>query len=145
MYEQEGETSTMPVTVTPELRRLAKREIVRMTLQGASASEARVQSLVPMHRVTVYRLLKRVQSEGEKAFADERHGHAYRLCGETATFVRERCQAQSSISSSSLQCEILEKFGSAPSVSQLNRFRARQGLTRQTGVAQKKTSNDSAD
>jgi transposase len=135
----------MPVRVTPELRQAAKREMVRAVSQGASAREARAQSLVPMHRVTVYRLLKRVETQGEGAFVDGRHGHSYRLLGETLTFVMESCQAQPSIASSALQREMREKFGSAPSISQLNRVRARLGLTRQATKPQKKTSNDAVD
>lgn len=131
----------MPSTVTPQQRQAAKREIVRAISQGVSRSEARSQSPVPMHRVTVYRLLKRVESEGEGAFTDGRHGHPYVLCGETLTFVIEHCQAQPHISSSVLQREIGEQFGSAPSISQLNRVRARLGLSRQAVPQEKKTSN----
>ena len=142
MYELIGGASIMPVPVTPELRQAAKREIVRATSLGVSAREAREQRLVPMHRVTVYRLLKRVESEGEGAFVDGRHGHSYRLCGDTLTFLMEHCQAQPSLASSSLRQEMLETFGSAPSISQLNRVRARLGLSRQAVPPQKKTSNN---
>ena len=110
MYELIGGTPTMPVTVTPQQRQAAKREIVRATSQGVSAHEARAQSLVPMHRVTVYRLLKRVESEGEGALVDGRHGHPYRLCGDTLTFLMEHCQAQPSLASSSLRQEMLENL-----------------------------------
>jgi hypothetical protein len=46
----------MQATVTPRQRQAAKREIVRQMKQGASTHEARVRSIVPMHRTTVYRL-----------------------------------------------------------------------------------------
>src|SRR6266851_10271219 len=72
-----------PVILKPRLA--AWREIVRQVEQGASAQEARVRSVVPMHRVTVYRLLKRVQREGERALTDGRHGHAVKLRGEALT------------------------------------------------------------
>ncbi len=63
--DEEGEESpAMQATVSPEQRQAAKCEIIRQVEQGASAQEARVHSAVPMHRATVYRLLKRVQSEG---------------------------------------------------------------------------------
>jgi hypothetical protein len=61
--------------VTPDQRQAAKREIVRQVEQATTASVARVGSAVPMHPTTIYRLLKRVQSEGEKALTDGRHGH----------------------------------------------------------------------
>ena len=89
----------MLTTITPEQRQAAKREIIRQIEQGVAAKLARIHSAVPMHRTTVYRLLKRVQ-------------HA-----------------------------IAERFGSAPSVSQLNRVRARLGLSRQPVPREKKASS----
>jgi transposase len=71
----------MQVPVTSQKRQAAKREIVRHIEQGASIREARVRSAVPMHRTTIYRLLKRVQSEGEKALTDGRHGYPVKLRG----------------------------------------------------------------
>lgn len=68
--------------VTPQLRQAAKRELIRQIEQGASVREARGSSVVPMHRTTVYRLLKRAQSEGEQALSDGRHGHPVKLRGE---------------------------------------------------------------
>ena len=53
----------MLTTVTAQQRQAARRELVRQIEQGASAREARVSSVVSMHRTTVYRLLKRVQRE----------------------------------------------------------------------------------
>ena len=77
--------TVMQTRVTPEQRQAAKREIVQQVEQGASAKFARMQSSVLMHRTTVYRLLKRVQSEGEKALTDGRHGHPVKLRGEVLT------------------------------------------------------------
>lgn len=93
----------MEVTVTPQQRQAAKREIVRQVEQGAEAQLARAQSTVPMHRTTMYRLLKRVQHEGEQAFADGRHGHPVKLRGEVLTFLIEHCQGTPSVSSSEVQ------------------------------------------
>jgi transposase len=131
----------MPATVTPQQRQTAKREIVRNIEDGASAREARVRSAVPMHRTTVYRLLKRVQCEGESGFADGRHEHPVKLRGEVLTFLIEHCQATPNIASSVLQSTIVERFGSAPSVSQLNRVRAHLGLSRKPVPREKKASS----
>jgi transposase len=131
----------MPATVTSQQRQAAKREIVRDIEQGVSARQARVRSAVPMHRTTVYRLLKRVQREGDKGFADGRHGHPVKLRGEVLTFLIETCQATPSIASLVLQRAIIERFASAPSVSQLNRVRARLGLSRQSEPREKKASS----
>ena len=131
----------MRTTVTPQQRQAAKREIVRQIEQGAKASLARTHSTVLMHRTTVYRLLKRVQHEGESAFVDGRHGHPVKLRGEVLTFLIASCQATPSIASSVLQRAIIERFASAPSVSQLNRVRARLGLSRQSEPREKKASS----
>lgn len=73
----------------------------------------------------------RVQREGDNGFADGRHGHPVKLRGEVLTFLIEFCQATPSVASSVLQHAIIERFASAPGVSQLNRVRARLGLSRQ--------------
>src|SRR6266581_1000312 len=72
------EVMTMPPVVTPDQRQggeLARREIVRYVEHGMTVTQARRRCPAPMHRSTVYRLLKRVKQEGEHAFAERRHGH----------------------------------------------------------------------
>jgi putative transposase len=128
----------MQLTVTPELRQAARRELVRQMKQGVSTREARMSSAVPMHRTTVYRLLKRVQSEGEEAFTDGRHGHPVKLRGGVLTFLKEHCQNNPSVSSSVVQRLLQERFRLCISVSQLNRVRARLGLTRKLVPQEKK-------
>jgi putative transposase len=131
----------MQATVTPEPRQAAKREIVRQMKQGASTHEARVRSIVPMHRTTVYRLLKRVQSEGESALVERRHGHPVKLRGDVLTFLKEYCQSHPSASSSTVQHLLPERFGLSISVSQLNRVRAAHGLSRTPVPREKKAQN----
>jgi transposase len=91
-----------------------------------------------MHRTTVYRLLKRVQSEGEQALTDGRHGHPIKLRGEILGLVCEHCQANPCVSSSAVQRLLQERFGVNVSVSQLNRVRATHGLTRTPVPREKK-------
>ena len=78
----------MPTNVIPEQRRAAKRELVKTVQQGATAKVAQDSSPVMMHRATVYRLLKRVQNEGEDALTDGRHGHPVKLRGEALVLLR---------------------------------------------------------
>ncbi len=131
----------MQRTVTPELRQAAKRELVRQMKQGVSTREARMSSAVPMHRTTVYRLLKRVQSKGEEAFTDGRHGHPVKLRGEVLAFLKEHCQSDPSVSSPAMQRLLYERVGLRISVSQLNRVRARLGLSRKCVLREKKAQN----
>ena len=135
----------MPSIVTPQQRQAAKREIVRQVTEGISAREARSQSAVSMHRVTVYRLLKRVQNQGEMGLCDGRHGHPVKLRGEVLAFLMGACQADPAITSPQIQRGLQEHFGQAPSVSQLNRVRARLGLSRKKGPREKKASRSAVD
>ena len=128
----------MPTSVPPEQRRAAKRELVKAVQQGATAQVARERSAVLMHRTTVYRLLRRVQSDEERAFVDGRHGHAVKLRGEVLTFLTECCQASPGLPSSALQCAVQERFSLTVSISQLNRVRAALGLTRKPVPREKK-------
>lgn len=81
---------------------------------------------------------KRVQHEGERAFADGRHGHPVKLRGEALALVREHCQADPYVSSSVVQHLLQEHFSLCVSVSQLNRVRASLGLTRKLALREKK-------
>lgn len=128
----------MQTPVTPEQRQVARREIVRQVEQGVSAKVARVSSAIAMHRTTVYRLLKRVQSEGEKALTDGRHGHPIKLRGEALALVREHCQVNPCVFSSVVQRLLHERLSLCISVSQLNRVRASLGLSRKLVPRKKK-------
>jgi transposase len=128
----------MQTLVTPEQRQAAKREIIWQVEQGASAKVARSHSPVLMHRTMVYRLLKRVQSEGERALTDGRHGHPVKLRGEVLAFVVEHCQINPCVSSPTVQRALQERFTLAVSVSQLNRVRASLGLSRKPVPREKK-------
>lgn len=127
--------------ITSEQRQAARREIVRQIEQGATASEARMRSPISMHRTTAYRLLKRVQSKGEDAFNDGRHGHPVKLRGEILSFLQEHCQNNPSAPSSAVRCLLAERFGLSISVSQLNRVRAAHGLSRRPVPREKKAEN----
>ncbi len=128
------EVMTMPPAVTPDQRRgreFARREIVRYVEHGMTATQARRRCSVPMHRTTVYRLLKRVEREGERAFAERRHGHPTKLRGEVLTWMLEYCQNHRAASSADVQRRLAERFRLSVSISQLNRVLATHGLSRQ--------------
>ena len=83
----------MQTMIRPQECQAAKRHIITQFEQGDSAQKARVRSIVPMQLATVYCLLKRVQTDGEMAFVDGRHGHPVKLHREVLTFLIEHCQA----------------------------------------------------
>src|SRR5438552_10403359 len=113
--------------------------MIQQMEQGATASDVRRLCPIPIHRTTVYRLLKRVEREGEQAFVERRHGHPTKLRGDVLTWVLEYCQSHASASSSELQCLVAERFSLSVSVSQLNRVRAAHGLSRQAPPREKKS------
>ncbi len=76
----------MQPTVTSKQCQAAKHGIIQQIEQGASVRQARLHCTVLMHRTTVYRLLKRVQREGESALAERRHGHQSSYVGTSSPF-----------------------------------------------------------
>nr|HET6904323.1 helix-turn-helix domain-containing protein [Ktedonobacteraceae bacterium] len=135
---------TMPLVVTPDQhqgREFVRREIVRHVEQGMTATEAQRLCPVPLHRTTVYRLLKRVEREGEQALAERRHGHPTKLRGEILIWVLDYCRSHPSASSTEVQQRLSERFALSVSVSQLNRVRAAHGLSRQSVPREKKAEN----
>ena len=138
------EVMTMSLVVTPDQRQgreFVRREIARRVEQGMTATEARRLSPVPLHRTTVYRLLKRVEREGEQALAERRHGHPVKLRGEVLTWMLDYCQCHPFVSSSAVQRLVAKRFGLSVSVSQLNRVRAAHGLSRKNPPREKKAEN----
>src|SRR5260370_38778115 len=75
-------TIAMQPTITREQRQAAKRQLIEPIAQGTSVRQVRAVADVPMHRTTVYRLLKRLRTEGETAFSD---GHPIKLRGGDAS------------------------------------------------------------
>jgi transposase len=106
---------------------------------GATASEARRRCSVPIHRSTVYRLLKRVEREGEHALVERRHGHPIKRRGEVLTFLLDYCQNHASVASHEVQHLVAERFSLSVSISQLNRVRAAHGLSRKDPATRKKS------
>ena len=122
------EVMTLPCAVTSDQRQAARREIVRQMEHGMTATEARLTSPVPMHRTTVYRLLKRVKREGEQALAERRHGYPAKLRGEILTWMLDYCQNHRTASSADVQHRLSERFNYSVSMScQCNHFIANRG------------------
>ncbi len=119
----------MITTIAREQRQEAKRSIIAQIEQGASVQQARTAVAVPIHRATIYRLLKKGRTEGEVAFSDGRHGHPIKLRGAVRTFLIEFCRTSPHTPSPQVQTALQERFGLTISVSQINRVRATLGLS----------------
>src|SRR2546428_13526120 len=92
----------MSLVVTMDQRQAVRREMIQQMEQGATASDVRRLCPIPIHRTTVYRLLKGAGREGEQALFGRRHGHPTKLRGDVRTGVLDYCQSCASTSSSDL-------------------------------------------
>lgn len=113
---------------TPE-RNIARTQLIELMLQGFSFQKAALQVTPPIKQAMAYRLTERVRTEGEQALVDGRHGHPFKVRGQILDFIRQRCATNPLLPSPTLQHELLQRFDCLISTSQLNRVRARLGLS----------------
>jgi transposase len=85
----------------------------------------------PIARVSRYRLreLARDEEKAALAFLDDRHGHPYKVTEPVQAWISELCTDQPQVASSRVQSELQSRFGVAVSVSQINRVRAKLGVS----------------
>jgi transposase len=102
-------------------------------LAGQSWQTAVAESQLPIARATAYRLVQYARDENKAplVFLDDRHGHPYKVTEPVQAWIREVCTDNVRMSSSSVQKELNSRFGVAVSVSQINRVRAKLGVSNQ--------------
>ncbi|MDP9372786.1 MAG: helix-turn-helix domain-containing protein [Chloroflexota bacterium] len=110
-------------------RRAARLRLVEGMRGGLSWSDATARAGLATGRSTAYGLLKLVNSEGEAALDDARHGHPYKLTAPIREWLLEYCRGAPGVASPAVQAEIRERFGVAVSTSQINRVRASLGVS----------------
>src|SRR5258708_39850434 len=98
---------------------------------GHSGQEALAKSQLHVSRATAYRLrqLARDEEKAERAFLDDRHGHPYKLTEPVQVWLSELCTDQPQIPSRQVQSELQSRFNVTVSVSQINRIRAKLGVS----------------
>ena len=113
--------------------RSARLQLIEHMFAGQSWQTAVTQSQVHVSRATAYRLRQLVRDENtaELAFLDRRHGHPYKLIEPARTWLIEFCTTHPQVASSHVQAELKTNFGLAVSVSQINRVRAKLGVSKQ--------------
>lgn len=115
--------------------RAARLQLIGRMLAGQSWQTAVTESQLQMCRATAYRLVQYARDE-EKApqiFLDDRHGHPYKLTEPVQVWINEVCRENVQIPSSKVQRELKSRFGVAVSVSQINRVRAKLGVSNPWG------------
>jgi putative transposase len=108
-------------------------QLIEAMFAGHSWQEALAQSQLHISRSTAYRLrqLARDDEKAELAFLDDRHGHPYKLIEPARTWLAAFCTSNPQLASSRVQAELKTTFGVTVSVSQINRVRAKLGISTQ--------------
>jgi transposase len=111
--------------------RKGRMQLIEAMFAGHSWQSAVVQSQLNVSRATAYRLrqLARDEEKAALAFLDDRHGHPYKLTEPVQAWISEFCTNHPQIASSRVQSELQSRFGVAVSVSQINRVRAKLGVS----------------
>jgi len=114
-------------------QRKARLQLLEAMFAGHSWQSAVTQSQVHIARSPAYRLrqLARDEDKAELAFLDNRHGHPYKLIEPARTWLAECCTTHPQLASSRVQAELKTTFGVTVSVSQINRVRAKLGISTQ--------------
>jgi transposase len=111
--------------------RKGRLQLIEFMFAGHSWQSAVTQSQLNVSRATAYRLrrLARDEEKAELAFLDDRHGHPYKLTAPVQAWISEFCTDHPQVASSRVQSELQSRFGVAVSVSQINRVRAKLGVS----------------
>lgn len=113
--------------------RRARLQLIEYMFSGNSWQEAVAMSQLKISRATAYRLRQMAcdEEKAERAFLDDRHGHPSKLTQAAQTWLTEFCTPNPQVASSHVQTELKTQFGVAVSISQINRVRAKLGVSRQ--------------
>ena len=111
--------------------RTARLQLIEHMFAGHSWQAAAAQSQLNISRSTAYRLRQLARSEDKAAlaFLDDRHGHPYKLTEPARAWLTEFCTTNPQVASSRVQAELKTTFGVTVSVSQINRVRAKLGVS----------------
>ena len=126
-----------------EQAQAAKAHLVMFMQTGYSWQKAAATTGLQISRSTAYRLVQMVQTRGEAAFQDGRHGHPAKLRGAVLQWLVATCRAASQMPSREVQAALQEQFAIHVSIGHLNRVRAELGLSSRM-VHQKKNSSSLA-
>jgi transposase len=113
--------------------RAARLQLIGRMLAGQSWQTAAAESQLHLCRASAYRLVQYARDEDKapQIFLDDRHGHPYKLTGPVQAWISEVCADNMQMPSSKVQSELKNRFGVAVSVSQINRVRAKLGVSNQ--------------
>ena len=111
-----------------EERRAAKAQLVGHMLQGQPWHVAAAAAGLHVSRSTAYRLLQRVCTKGEAAFADGRHGHPTKLRTPLRHWLEVFWRDRQEATCREAQAALEARFGVRVSQSHLSRVRTALGV-----------------
>lgn len=115
----------------------AKAHLVTLMQVGYPWQKAATTAGLQISRSTAYRLVQAVQSGGEAALLDGRHGHPTKLREAMLQWLVAACRANPQIPSREVQAALQEQFGIHVSIGHLNRVRAQLGIGNHVGRLKK--------
>jgi transposase len=120
-----------------EQTQAAKAHLVMFMQMGYPWQKAVATTGLQISRSTAYRLVQMVQTQGEAAFQDGRHGHPAKLRGAVLQWLVATCRAVPQMPSREVQAVLQDQFGVHVSIGHLNRTRARLGIGNHVGRLKK--------
>ena len=113
--------------------RKARLQLIECMFAGYSWQEASASTQLKISRAMAYRLRQMAcdEEKAERAFLDDRHGHPSKLTEAAQAWLTEFCTPNPQVASSQVQTELKAELGIEVSVSQINRVRAKLGVSRQ--------------
>jgi transposase len=110
-----------------------RRQLIESMVAGTSWQEAVAKSHLRVSRSTAYRLVKLARQEDTAALAlqDGRQGHPSKLTAPVQKWIAEVCHSPQEMLSSQVKRELKSRIGVEASMSQINRVRAKLGVSNQ--------------
>lgn len=115
----------------------AKADLVMLMQMGYPWQKAAATTGLQISRSTAYRLVQMVQTRGEAAFEDGRHGHPAKLREVVLQWLLATCRAAPQMPSREVQAALQDQFGIHVSIGHLNRVRAQWGIGNHVGRSKK--------
>ncbi len=114
--------------VDQEQQRTAKLRLIMGMREGRPWRDAADAADLRTSRTAAYRLLQRVNAEGEQALVDGRHGHPSKLRETVRAWLGDYCRGAPGAPSRVVQTALQQRFGVTVSIGHLNRVRVALGL-----------------
>jgi transposase len=120
-----------------EQAQAVKASLVTLMQMGYPWQNAATTAGLQISRSTAYRWVQGVQSRGEAALLDGRHGHPTKLREDILQWLIAACRANPQMPSREVQATLQDQFGIHVSIGYLNRVRAQLGIGNHVGRSKK--------